>query len=732
MSRTGFILIFALLSVPLYGQDTQRSITVNYISGEITIDGVMEEAVWETADVAQNFWQFFPTDTARAEHPTEMRMLYNENTLYVGIRAEVPDDDYMVSTLRRDFSGTDSDNVSVMFDTFRDATNAYLFGVNPYGVKREALITGGGDEGSSFNSTWDEKWTAESRRYDDHYVVEIAIPFTAVSYPEGSKRWRFQGYRWDFQTNERSIWSRVPQNQLMINLAFLGEMVFERPLGKSRSPVSIIPYTNTGSNRDFVADESATDLKVGGDAKVEVSSGMTLDLTANPDFSNVEVDEYITNTTRFEVFRPERRQFFIDNGDLFGNYGSGSDDVPFFSRRIGIARDSTGRFVENRILGGARLSGNINEDWRLGFLNMQTEENPSRQIASNNNMMLTLKRRVFARSNIGAFFINRQTFSDYDFLAPEEKYNRVVGIDYNLASAGNIWTGTFYLHKSFQPDDNLGNYSSQAMLQYNTRKYGFTADFVYVNQEYRSDLGFVPRKDIFKSNKSVSRTFWPETSLINNHSVELSGLHYWRPSLDFDLTDHEYQASWSAEFRDQSSFDLTYSNSYIYLTSGFDPTRTEGGVPLPGERGYYFNQVRGQYQSDSSRDFYFTVESSGGEFFNGTIFSAGGNINLNLQPWAVVSMGVNYDQIRLPNPHPNANLWLLTPEVDITFSKSLFWSTLVQYSTQQNGFGINSRLQWRFAPLSDLYLVYTDSYFSDSLTPRFRSINLKVTYWLNL
>lgn len=733
MVRTYFVIIFTLFCLPLYGQDLQRSINVKYISGDITIDGVMDEAAWNTADVADNFWQFFPTDTARAEHPTEMRILYNENTLYIGIRARVPDDDYVVSTLRRDFSGTTSDNVTVMFDTFSDGTNAYLFGVNPYGVQREALISDGGDSPSGFNSTWDEKWQAESRRYEDHYIVEIAIPFSSLSYPEGSTRWRFQGYRWDFQTNERSIWSRVPQNQLMINLAFLGEMVFEKPLGKSNTPMAIIPYLNTNSSRDFVSDETSGDLKVGGDAKIEIGSGMTLDLTVNPDFSNVEVDQFITNTTRFEVFRPERRQFFIDNSDLFGNFGSPfSDDIPFFSRRVGIARDTTGRFVENRILGGARLSGNLNEDWRLGFLNIQTDESIGRQIPSNNNMMLALKRRVFSRSNIGAFFINRQTFADYDFLAPEDKYNRVVGIDYNLASADNVWTGTFYLHKSFQPNDNAGNYSSQATVQYNTREYSFIADFVFVDQEYRSDLGFIPRKDIFKSGKSVSRTFWPESGIINNHSVRLLAVNFWRPSLDFKLTDHIYRASWSAEFRDQSSVNLGVTNNFIFLAGGFDPTRTEGGVPLPGDRGYYFNQVSAQYESDSSNDFYFDVESTVGEFFNGNSFSVGGQLNFNLQPWAVLSMGVNYDRIRLPDLHPDADLWLLTPEMDITFSKSLFWSNLVQYSTQQNSFGINSRLQWRFAPLSDLFLVYTDNYFSDSLTPRFRSINLKVTYWFNI
>jgi hypothetical protein len=732
MIRTLALAVFFLSAFPVFGQDAPRSVTVSYISGDLTVDGVLDEAAWDQTDAATSFWQFFPTDSVRAEHPTEVRLLYNETTLYVGVRAEVPDDDYVVSTLRRDFSGTTSDNVSIMFNTYRDGTNAYLFGVSPYGVKREALITGGGAEENDFNNTWDETWQAEAQQHEDRYVVEFAIPFDALSYPAGSQWWRFQGYRWDFQTNERSIWSRVPQNQLMINLAFLGEIVFERPLPASSAPIAVIPYVNTATKHDFVPGETNRQFQVGGDAKVDIAQGLTLDLTANPDFSNVEADDFVTNVTRFEVFRPEKRQFFIDNNEVFAFGSPFSDDIPFFSRRIGIARDSTGLFVENRILGGARLSGNLTENWRLGVLNMQTASNRALGVPSNNNAMIALKRRVFARSSVGAFVINRQTVGNYDFVDPADEYNRVVGIDYNLASDDNVWTGTFYAHKSFQPGNARGNYSAQSVLQYNTRRYSGIADFVYVGQEYQSDLGFIPRKDIFKSGKNITRIFWPESGLINNHSVGVTTVHYWRPTDDFRLTDRFLRGSWSAEFADQSSFGLEYNNRYVFLESGFDPTRSGDGEPLPGSRSYRFNQVTAQYQSDSSNDVYFNAESTVGGFFNGRSVSVTGQANLNLQPWAVLSMGLGYDRIRLPDPYADADLWVLSPEVDITFSTSLFWSTLVQYSTQQDSFGVNSRLQWRFAPLSDLYLVYNDNYFTDRFSPRYRSLTLKVTYWLNI
>ena len=269
-------MIVVLIQVgPLFAQDESRIINASYFSGDITVDGAMDEAVWDTAEPTGNFWQFFPSDTVRAAYPTEMRMLYNDHTLYVGVRADAPGGDYVVSTLRRDFSGTSNDNVTLMFDTYSDGSNAYLFGVTPYGVQRDVLISGGGSERSGFNNTWDETWHAESRRHPTHYVVEFAIPFNALAYPEGSTRWRFQGYRWDFQANERSVWSRVPQNQLQVNLAFLGEVVFERPLGASSTPIALIPYVNAGSESDFVLDETGADLAVGGDAKLGVGQGLT-------------------------------------------------------------------------------------------------------------------------------------------------------------------------------------------------------------------------------------------------------------------------------------------------------------------------------------------------------------------------------------------------------------------------------------------------------------------------
>lgn len=733
-SKRKFFQAFVILVLVFSGfvasaQNTLKSVTAKYIDQEINLDGVLDESVWETAEEVNDFWQYFPRDSVKANYATSVKIIYGEDMLYVGIRAETPGEKYVVSSLRRDFGGTTNDNVSLLFDTFKDGTTAFFFGVTPYGVKREGLVSEGG---ANFNNNWDIRWQAEAQRFEDHYTVEIAIPFSSFKFPEGSDSWRFRAYRWDLQASEQTSGIRVPQNQPLSSLAYMGELKFERPLGKSKGLIAIIPYVNAITGKDYIFDETDTNLKVGGDAKLAIGTGMNLDITVNPDFSNVEVDDIFTNLTRFELFLPEKRQFFIDNSDLFANYGSSLDNIPFFSRRIGLARDTLGNLIENRIIGGVRLSGKLDPTWRMGFLNLQTAADKVNEISSFNNTMLAFQKKVFSRSNLGFFWVNRQTFQDNEFQDPNARYNRVIGIDYDMASPDNIWRGNFFVHKSFQTDDNKGNLSAQAMVFYDDRNWRFVSDFVYVDEDYRADLGFVPRKDIFKTGQSATRRFYPKSGSISNHSLSFLAVNFWRPNLDFQHSDRILRVGWDVAFKDQSSLSVNGENNYIFLTNPFDPTRSTGVTPLPGNLGYTFNQFSTEYTSNPTNLFTYRANASVGEFFNGKRYSIGGEIGLRFQPWANINLAVNYDGIRLPEPYASADIWLVTPRAEITFSKTLFWSTLIQYSSQGEKLGINTRLQWRFAPLSDLFLVYNDNYFVDQFSPSFRSINLKLTYWLNL
>ena len=418
-------------------QNTKRSLLVKKVEEKIILDGKLSENIWLNANSAENFWQLFPTDSLKSINKTSVKILFNNTHLLIGIEALAIDQDFIVSSLKRDFSALTNDNVTVLFDTFSDGQNAFLFGVSAFGVQREGLISERGSDINGFSLTWDIKWQSESVRKKDRFTIEMAIPFSSIKYPEGSQKWGFQTYRFDLQTNERSIWTKVPQNQFPINIGYYGELIFEEPLPSSNTPIYLIPYINGLVSEDFSETTSQKKILFGGDMKIPVGNGLNLDITLNPDFSNVEVDNIITNLTRFEISLPEKRQFFIDNRDLFESFGSRRDAIPFFSRRIGIAKDSSGSSSRNNILGGIRLSGKLNQNWRIGILNIQNQEDIYKGIASNNNSMLAVQRKVFGQSQIGLFMVNRQTFKDYSFTKEEDRYNRVIGIDYNLNSNNN-------------------------------------------------------------------------------------------------------------------------------------------------------------------------------------------------------------------------------------------------------------------------------------------------------
>ena len=232
-------------------QNTKRSLLVKKVKEKIILDGKLSEDIWLKANSAENFWQLFPTDSLKSINKTSVKILFNDTHLLIGIEALAVDKNFIVSSLKRDFSARTNDNVTVLFDTFRDGQNAFLFGVSAFGVQREGLISERGSDINGFSLTWDIKWQSESVREKDKFTIEMAIPFSSIKYPEGSQKWGFQTYRFDLQTNERSIWTKVPQNQFPINIGYYGELLFEEPLPSSNTPLYLIPYSNVLVSKDF-------------------------------------------------------------------------------------------------------------------------------------------------------------------------------------------------------------------------------------------------------------------------------------------------------------------------------------------------------------------------------------------------------------------------------------------------------------------------------------------------
>lgn len=700
----------------------------------ISLDGKLEEPVWNNLGWAKDFYQFFPSDTSLANAQSKIKIAYDDKFLYIAAVMQNlgPREKYVSTSLRRDYRGEQNDGITFVFDTFNDKTNAFQFGVNPYGVQREALIANGGMQSSDLNLAWDNKWFSQAKIYEDYWVVEAAIPFSTLRYNDGAMNWNVNFYRIDSEYNERSTWSPIPRNFNVINLAFSRKLIFEEPLKKESTNLSLIPYAAITTDRNSLEGTSnPVKPAFGGDAKIGIGPALNMDLTANPDFSQVEVDEQVTNLDRFEIFFPERRQFFLENADLFADFGT-QNIRPFFSRRIGVDRDeTTGQNVQNPILYGARLSGKLNEDWRIGLMNMQTANDSERGIVGKNFSVAALQKKIFTRSNLGMILIGRETLNANSGLPlfDPEQYNRLIGFDYNLASADNKWTGKFFYHKTFEFEDKEKNSAAHAQINYNDLHWEASFSYSNVGEGFNPEVGFTPRTDFQRVSSRITHQFFPNSKIVNRHGPGFETEVLWNESLG--VTDELHTLFYTTRFQSLSTLTFTASNRFTYLFFPFDPTRT-GGEPLESSTEYRNNSVGFRYVGNPRKVFFVSARGEIGEYFTGNIKTLIGSMNWRLGYLANISMNFSYNNIRLPEPQNDADLFLIGPRIDLTFTKSLFWTTFVQYNNQIDNININTRLQWRYAPVSDLFLVYTENYFPSTFASKQRAFVMKLNYWFNI
>ena len=734
-----FLFFFILLAVSGSFQaeaqaPAQQNAFAFKLKEPITLDGILDEAIWKDAEGWNgNFMQYFPSDTSLSKVPTRVKIAFDENNLYLAaIMENTGPRKYVSTSLRRDFRGEQNDGISFVFDTFNDLTNAFQFGVNPYGVQREALLANGGSRAEDLNLAWDNKWYAEAKMMENHWQVEVIIPLSTIRFKEGAQNWNVNFYRVDSHTGERSTWAPIPRNIPIITTAFLRKMIFEEPLQKKGANVSLIPYVAGRTSRNFL-ENSSESLRpaVGGDAKIGIGPAMNLDLTFNPDFSQVEVDQQVTNLDRFEIFFPERRQFFLENGDLFDSFGQ-PRSRPFFSRRIGVDIDSaTGQNVQSKIIYGARLSGKLNENWRVGAMNMQTATDEDAGIVGKNFTVLALQRKVFERSNIGLIYVNKESLAldEYQQLFDPSAYNRLLGVDYNLNSANGKWTGKVFYHRTFESEKVDKPYSFNAYLLYNDLHWNWTFSIQDVGKSYNPEVGFVPRSDFKRINPDLTYLFYPKSKFINRHGPKLEFEGLWNETLG--TTDRDINLGYIVRFNSLAELEVTQRNRYVYLFSNFDPTRS-GGAPLAAGTDYSYQNVLVEFRSNPRKKLNVGVIGEFGEYFTGSIQRITSQTGLRLGYLANISMNFNYARIRLPQPQRDADLILVGPRIDLTLTKDLFWTTFVQYNSQIDNMNINTRIQWRYAPVSDFFLVYTDNYFPGDFMPKQRSLVFKLNYWLNL
>lgn len=734
ITKVAFYILFHFLLPSMLWAQGNRTIPAMEIQEPIVLDGMLTEESWSDVEKAQDFWQYFPFDTSMAVAQTEVRMLYDESHIYIAaILFDSLPGEYITQSLRRDYRGPNTDGFSIVIDPFRDQTNGFFFGITPFGVRREGLIANGGESGEDLDLSWDNIWEGEVKVYEDRWVAEVAIPFTTLRFRGGALEWGINFYRIDTKYNERSVWSRVPRQLPLVNLAFTGILKWDRPLDKEGGNVTLIPFAAGGTNRDYLANEDWQGrLDAGGDAKIAITPSLNLDLTFNPDFSQVEVDVQQTNIDRFEIFFPERRQFFLENADLFATFGF-NNSRPFFSRRIGVAIDSaTGQNVQNRILLGARLSGKLDRNWRVGLLNMQTASDQSIGQPSYNYTVAAMQRQVFARSNISAIFVNKANFDQQpvDISNPlDGSSSQLMGLDYNLASADGRWNGKAYYHQTF--DDNNGSepFSHGVRIGYNTLRFFASWEHQIIGQDFDAKVGFVPRRDFRRANPVIGFNIYPDSDVINRHQFSLSNNWIWNDT--WGLTDYNFALNYTLDFQSSAGFNFSILSNYVKLFAPFNPTGNPDQLFQPGDD-FVQTGFLASYNTDLRKAFFGRIQLISGGFFNGNLRQLSGELNYRYRQYATIAVNYTINRIDLKEGFDDATIYLVGPRIDLTFSRNVFLTTFVQYNSQFDNININSRFQWRFRPVSDLFIVYTDNYFPAGLQPKNRALVFKATYWLNL
>ena len=692
----------------------------------IKLDGLMNEQSWLKAQAVNKFPMVLPMDTSISKVPTEVRMTYDENNLYIiAICNKVGDGVDMVESLKRDWNFGKNDNFLLFMDTYGDLTNGFSFGTSAVGAQWDGTMFDGG----SVDLNWDNKWTSAMYNDATKYVWEAAIPFKSIRYKTGVQEWGVNFSRNDLKTTEKSSWAPVPRQFPTSALSYTGSLVWDAPLPEQKNNFSLIPYLRSSVSKEFATNDgtkinqaSVNNSAYGLDAKISLSSSLNLDLTVNPDFSQVEVDRQVTNLSRFELFFPERRQFFLENADLFSNLGF-ENVRPFFSRRIGL---------NAAIDFGARMSGRLNKNWRIGLMDMKTSADASKNLLAQNFAVIALQRKLFKKSSLEVFYIDKTNLEENGGTSSTltyNKFNRNFGFEFMLAPKNNTWSGKTILIKSFTPNKIGNDFLNAGNLQYSSRNWIVSWQHEVVGNNYNAEVGYIPRNNYIKFMPSITRLYFPKSGSILSHGPQFTTTYYYNSK--FYLTDNTKLFNYLITFRDKSTIASVLQNDYVELLAAFDPTRI-GKQTLAANTKHQWTSVGFDWISAPQHKFtYYLSTRKGGYYADGKLLSITGNIGYRIQPYVNFDVSATYNHIELPQPWGNNNFFLIGPKVDITMSNKLFFTAFYQYNEQTKNINFNTRFQWRYKPVSDLFIVYTDNYYIGPVFVKNRAVVLKFTYWWN-
>src|SRR5262245_19190648 len=706
-------LLVALLCAASARAEDPEPVTVraHRLMQPLVFDGRLDDAVYMSFEPAPAFRQQEPQLGELAVEQTEMWVFFDDRNVYVSARMHDSAPDRMVADeMRRDASLYQNEHFVVVLDTFHDRRTGFFFQTNPLGGVRDAFIQ---DENTA-NYDWNAVWDVRVHRDETGWTSEMVIPFKSLRYPTGKEQvWGINARRWERRVNEHSLLSITPPGtppnnsvQRLANAATLVGMEVPPPARN----IELKPYGVSNLTTNRVASPPTSnkiDKDIGIDAKYGITSNMTLDLTVNTDFAQVEIDEQQVNLTRFSLFYPEKRDFFLEGRGIFdfarggagAQQGVTTSDTPylFYSRRIGLNR---GRVIPIDV--GGRLTGKVGP-YGLGLMNIQTGDEAVSRTEPTNFTVVRVKRDVLRRSAIGAMMTNRSLVTTGD------GSNQAYGVDGAFSFYQNVSTGFYWARTA--TDGRTGDDDSyQGRFDYSADRYGARAEFLSVGRNFNPEVGFIRRVDFDRSFGQLRFSPRPK-------HVKYVRKFTWDGSGEFIVNGagaveaRVQNAHFGTEFENSDQFSAEVTHDYELLTVPF----TIPGSSLTIPRGdYTFTDLQTSYGFGAQRRVSGSIGVQIGQYYNGTIRSltlgsgslASGRISVLRQ----LSVEPTFSVSEIELPYGAFTTTLARSRVDYGFSPLMFVSALVQYSSADRSFSSNLRFRWEYRPGSELFVVYTDEH----------------------
>ncbi len=680
----------------------EKVVSVVRITEKISVDGHLDEPAWQMALPATGFITSLPRAGEPSSERTEVRFLYDADNLYVGFICYDSDPTDNVVVLREDFTSQESDGVAMILDSLHDRRSAFQFGTNPAGAKRDSQITNNGQ----FNNDWDSVWDVKVSTNNDSWIAEFVIPFKTLRFSQPpSAEWGVNLSRFIVRRNEQSFWSPIPIRYSMSRVSQAGTLNGFEDTRQGRN-IRVKPFAIAGITQVRGTDSQIRTLKDydgGVDAKYSLTPSLTLDATYRTDFAQVEVDQQQVNLTRFNLFFPEKRDFFLENAGIF-NFGGGSSFqgggnanlVPFFSRSIGL---SGGTPIP--IIGGTRVSGRVGQ-YETGFLAMKTESftDGARSIPSNNYLVGRVKRSFSTSSWLGGLVTNRDSTRPGD-------YNRVYGPDAHFQFFDRLEFDTFLL-RSDTPGKSGRNQARKLATAWRDDELNVGAEYNSVQTNFNPEMGFIRRRDMTQYSGDFSWLPRLRRSRTIRNLIFTSSLDYFEGG-NGKVETRTQGINLGAQLQSGGNIQFSVNENFDRLLNSFliRSTRQGHASDLTIAAGdYQYREYVVRFNSSQRGKIAGNANMTFGEFWNGHRKSFGGAIGLRPDYRLNINLDTSHNRVNLPNG--SFATTLVGARLLYGFSPRLFINAYVQYNADTHQVSSNIRFNFIHHPLSDLYLVYND------------------------